>query len=82
MQVWRLFGILAYAHGRPGQQIDDDKFEQWLGTKIEQNISLADVAATKRLLLKSQTLTLAALKEQIASQDSTAVKRIPACCRA
>lgn len=22
------FGILAYAHGQPGQQIDDDKFEQ------------------------------------------------------
>ena len=72
------FGIMAYAHGQPGQQIDDEKFEQWVGTKIDQNISLADVAAIKRLLFESQTLTLAALKEQITSQDSTAVKRIPA----
>ena len=71
-------GILAYAHGQPGQQIDDDKFEQWLGTKIDPNINLADVAAIKRLLFEAQALTLAALKEQITSQDSTSVKRIPA----
>ena len=71
------FGVLAYAHGQPGQQINDESFETWVGAKIDPTASIADISSLKRLLFESQTLMLASLKEQISSQDSLAVKRVP-----
>ena len=71
------FGILAYAHGQPGQPISDESFENWVSTKVDPSASLADVSSLKRLLFESQTLTLASLKDQISSQDSLTVKRVP-----
>ena len=71
------FGVLAYAHGQPGQQISDEAFETWVGAKIDPNASMADISSLKRLLFESQTLMLASLKDQISSQDSLAVKRVP-----
>ena len=71
------FGVLAYAHGQPGQQINDEAFETWVGAKIDPNAPMADISSLKRLLFESQTLMLASLKDQISSQDSLAVKRVP-----
>ena len=71
------FGILAYAHGQPGQPIGDESFENWVSVKVDPSASLADVSSLKRLLFESQTLTLASLKDQVSSQDSLAVKRVP-----
>ncbi len=64
------FGILAYAHGQPGQPISDESFENWVSAKVDPSASLADVSSLKRLLFESQTLTLASLEDQISSQDS------------
>ena len=71
------FGVLAYAHGQPGQQINDESFEAWVVAKIDPSASIADISSLKRLLFESQTLMLASLKDQISSQDSLAVKRVP-----
>lgn len=71
------FGVLAYAHGQPGQQINDESFETWVAAKVDASASIADLASLKRLLFESQTLTLAALKEQVSSQDTLTVKRVP-----
>ena len=71
------FGILAYAHGQPGQPISDESFENWVGAKVDPSASIADVASLKRLLFEAQTLTLASLKDQVLSQDSLSVKKVP-----
>ena len=70
------FAILAYAHGQPGQPIVDRDFDSWFNATLDNNAAISDVAGIKRLLFESQTLVLAALKDQITSSDN-AVKRVP-----
>ena len=59
------FGVLAYAHGQPGQSIVDSQFESWVSNNLDSAASLADISCVKRLLFESQTLVLASLKEQV-----------------
>ena len=72
------FGVLAYAHGQPGQSIVDSQFESWVSNNLDSGASLADISCVKRLLFESQTLVLASLKEQVTglSSEST-VKKLP-----
>ena len=71
-------GVLAYAHGQPGQAIVDSSFESWVSTHLDSAASLADIACIKRLLFESQTLVLASLKEQVTGLSSdTTVKKLP-----
>lgn len=72
------FGVLAYAHGQPGQAFVDSSFESWVSTNLDSAASLADVSCIKRLLFESQTLVLASLKEQVTGLSSeAAVKKLP-----
>eukprot|EP00434_Breviolum_minutum_P005901 symbB.v1.2.005202.t1/scaffold299.1/size236002/14 len=72
------FGVLAYAHGQPGQAIVDSAFETWVSTNLDSAASLADISCIKRLLFESQTLVLASLKEQVTGLSSeTSVKKLP-----
>ena len=72
------FGLLAYAHGQPGQALNDAAFDAWIAGNLDSAASLADSSGVKRLLFEAQTLVLAALKEQITSPESSVVKRVPA----
>ena len=57
------FGTYAYAHGQPGQNINDESFENnWFTTNVMQGASIADIAGAKRLLFESQTLVLSNLQ--------------------
>ena len=72
------FGVLAYAHGQPGQSIVDSAFEAWVSAHLDSAASLADVSCVKRLLFESQTLVLASLKEQVTGLSSeSSVKKLP-----
>ena len=48
-----------------------------LRTGLVLSASIADVASLQRLLFEAQTLTLASLKDQVLSQDSLSVKKVP-----
>ncbi|CAJ1397362.1 unnamed protein product [Effrenium voratum] len=70
-------GSLAYAHGQPGQPLDEASFTNWVQSTVDANVSLGDTSAIKRLLFESQTLVLAALREQVVNPDSAALKKVP-----
>ena len=70
-------GSLAYAHGQPGQPLDEASFTNWVQSTVDANVSLGDMSAIKRLLFESQTLVLAALREQVVNPDSAALKKVP-----
>ena len=70
-------GSLAYAHGQPGQPLDEASFTNWVQSTVNANVSLGDMSAIKRLLFESQTLALAALREQVVNPDSAALKKVP-----
>ena len=72
------FGVLAYAHGQPGQSLADSQFESWVSNNLVSAASLADISCVKRLLFESQTLVLASLKEQVTGLSSDSiVKKLP-----
>lgn len=56
------FGVLAYAHGQPGQSIVDSTFEAWVSSNLDSAASFADVSCVKRFLFESQTLSLSVIK--------------------
>ena len=70
-------GTLAYAHGQPGQHINDETFSNWITTNIVPGASVADIAGAKRLLFEAQTMMMASLQEQVTVSDQSAVKKIP-----
>ena len=70
-------GTLAYAHGQPGQNINDETFSAWITTNILANASVADIAGAKRLLFEAQTMMMASLQEQVTVNDQSSVKKIP-----
>ena len=71
------FGTYAYAHGQPGQNINDDSFENWFTTNVMQGASIADIAGAKRLLFESQTLVLSNLQDHVSIADTTTIKKVP-----
>lgn len=71
------YGGMAYAHGQPGQPIDDAAFEQWIFQNVMQNATVADLSNAKRILFESQTLVFAALKESLTVPEPSSTKRIP-----
>lgn len=50
------FGLLAYAHGQPGQALNDAAFDAWIAGNLDSAASLADSSGVKRLLFEAQTL--------------------------
>ena len=74
------YGVLAYAHGQPGQPLNDEAVEAWVTQNVLPSPSIADVAMVKRLLFESQTTVLASLKEQVMNQghdSSVTPKKVP-----
>ena len=69
-------GALAYAHGQPGQPLNDEAVEAWVTQNVLPSPSIADVAMVNRLLFESQTTVLASLKEQVFSYSETKVCNI------
>ena len=71
------FGVFAYCHGQPGQPIVDEDYQKWIETNVVAMPSVSDVAGLKRLLFESQTLVLAALKEQVTAPESASSRPVP-----
>ena len=72
-----LLGSLAYAFGQPGQPLDEGAFGEWAKGIAGEGISLGDLSALKRALFESQTMVLAALRDQVSNPDSQGARRLP-----
>ena len=70
-------GVFAYCHGQPGQPINDEEFQKWIEANVVASVSVSDLAGLKRLLFESQTLVLAALKEQVTAPESASSRPVP-----
>ena len=70
-------GSLAYAFGQPGQPLDEGAFGEWAKGIAGEGISLGDLSALKRALFESQTMVLAALRDQVSNPDSQGARRLP-----
>ena len=68
---------LSYAHGQPGEAIDDTNFTAWLETVVGSPPTMEEVAKLKRLLFESQTMVIAALRQAVEDPDSSTSKRVP-----
>ena len=70
-------GSLAYAFGQPGQPLDEGAFGEWAKGIAGEGISLEDLSALKRALFESQTMVLAAPRDQVSNPDSQGARRLP-----
>ena len=67
---------LAYAHGQPGQPINEEAFALWV-RRMEPTVTVGGLAALKRLLFESQTQLLATLKDQITNPEAVSARKVP-----
>ena len=67
---------LAYAHGQPGQPINEEAFSLWV-RRLEPTVTVGGLAALKRLLFESQTQLLATLKDQITNPEAVTARKVP-----
>ena len=67
---------LAYAHGQPGQPINEEACSLWV-RRMDPTVTVGGLAALKRLLFESETQLLATLKDQITNPEALSTRKVP-----
>ena len=66
---------LAFCVGQPGQLLPQTDFDNWTNSLL-QNMTIGEKASLRRLILESQTMLVATLKDMTEQPDGASLKKV------
>ena len=66
---------LAFGVGQPGQLLPQTDFDNWTNSLL-QNMTIGEKASLRRLILESQTMLVATLKDMTEQPDGASLKKV------
>ena len=67
----------AFCSQPPGQQVDEQAFNDFLNTTLGRAPSVAQGAIARRILFEAHTLMIHSLKEKVEASDQTPIRKMP-----